>query len=102
MGNNLQECGMRLGAIQQQPGERLSYTINYTDALTEGDNVLSATATVAPTDELVVDQVSAIDPLVRFWATGGVSGKRYTVTVQTTTADGRIFEDELIFVIREI
>ena len=39
---------MKLGTVTQQPTERLSYTINYADSLTEGDNVESATATVSP------------------------------------------------------
>lgn len=93
---------MRLGMIQQQPGERLTYSITYEDALTAGDNVLSAEATVDPAGELVVESVGVIDPRVRLWVSGGVSGRRYTVTITTTTADGNIFEDELIFAIRDI
>lgn len=91
---------MKLGTVTQQPVERLSYTINYADDLTDGDNVESATATVSPPG-LTVDNVSPIDPRVKFWVTGGVPGTRYKVTITTNTADGRIFQDELIFNIKD-
>lgn len=92
---------MKLGTVTQQPTERLSYTINYADSLTDGDNMESATATVSPPG-LTVDNVSALDPRVKLWVTGGVPGTRYKVTVTANTADGRIFQDELTFNIKEI
>jgi hypothetical protein len=92
---------MKLGTVTQQPTERLSYTINYSDALTEGDNVESAFATVSPTG-LTVEDVSPLDPKVRFWVNGGTSGVVYKVTITVNTADGRIFQDEVIFRIKEI
>lgn len=92
---------MKLGTVTQQPSERLSYTIDYSEALTDGDNVQSAIATVEPTG-LTVDNVSAYDPRVKFWVTGGTSGATYKVTVKTTTADGRLLEDEVTFKIKEI
>lgn len=91
---------MKLGTVTQQPTERLSYTINYADSLTDGDNLESATATVSPPG-LTVDNVSALDPRVKFWVTGGVPGTRYKVTITTTTADGRIFQDEVMFNIKD-
>lgn len=93
---------MRLGVVQQQPAERLSYTISYKDALTTADNVESAIAEVDPEGSLVVDALVVNDPEVRIWVSGGVHNARYKVSVTTTTADGRIFQDELVFAIREI
>ena len=92
---------MKLGTVSQQPTEKQSYTIDYSDALTDGDNVETALASVSPAG-LVVDNVSPIDPKVRFWVTGGAPGVAYKVTVTTNTADGRTFQDELTFKIKEV
>lgn len=92
---------MRLGTVTQQPTERLSYTITYEDALTDGDNVHTAMATVSPVG-LVVDNVGVFDPRVKFWVTGGESGVSYQVTLTVYTDDGRIFQDEVVVKVREI
>ena len=92
---------MKLGTVIQQPTERQSYTIDYSEALTDGDNVESAYAVAEP-QGLVVEDVFPIDPRVRFWVSGGQAGVAYKVTVTTHTADGRIFQDELTFKIKEI
>ena len=92
---------MRLGTVRQQPNERLSYSVTYEDVLTDNDNVSAATASVDPVG-LTVDNVSVIDPRVRFWVTGGVSGTRYKVTLSVDTDDGRHYEDEIMFLIREL
>lgn len=92
---------MNLGTVTQQPAERLSYSIDYADALTDGDNVATATAAVSPAG-LTVDNVSVIDPRVRFWVSGGTSGRNYKVTLTVNTADGRIFQDEINVKIKEL
>lgn len=92
---------MKLATIYKQPGERFSYTANYEDALTTGDNVQSAVASVSPVG-LVVDNVGVYDPRVRIWVSGGVDGVIYKVTLNVTTADGRVFQDELVFKIKEL
>lgn len=92
---------MKLGTVTQQPAERLSYTIDYSEFLTDGDNVQTATAVVSPAG-LTVDTVSVLDPRVRFFVEGGTTGERYKVTVNVETADGRQLQDELIFKIKEI
>lgn len=92
---------MKLGTVTQQPIERFSYTINYAPSLTDGDNVQSATATVSPAG-LTVDNVAVYDPRVKFWVTGGVSGTTYKVTITMNSADGRVFQDEVTFKIKEV
>ena len=92
---------MKLGTVTQQPAERLSYTIDYGEFLTDGDNVQTAAA-AADDPELIVNTVTVVDPRVRFWVTGGINGKQYKVTVDVTTADGRILQDEVIFKIKEV
>lgn len=91
----------KLGTVTQQPTERLSYTVDYGEYLTDGDNVQSAVAVVSPAG-LTVDNVSVFDPRVKFWATGGIAGTKYKVELTVNTADGRIIQDEIIFKIKEI
>ncbi len=92
---------MKLGTAQKQPTERFSYTVNYIDALTTGDNVQSATVSATPAG-LTIDNVAVYDPRVKFWAEGGVDGQPYKVTLTVTTADGRVFQDEITFKIKEL
>ena len=92
---------MRLGTATQQPTEKLSYTVDYSEALTEGDNIDSVFAVVYPAG-LTVTDVGAFDPRVKFWVTGGTSGTSYKVTLTVTTADGRVLQDEITFKIKEI
>lgn len=92
---------MKLGSVQKQPAEKFSYTVTYVDALTIGDNVQSTIVTSTPVG-LTITNEAVIDPRVRFWVTGGVDGGIYKITVTTTTADSRVFQDEITFKIKEI
>lgn len=92
---------MKLGKVTQQPAERQSYTVDYSEVLTVGDRIESATATSSP-DGLVVENVTATDIGVRFWVSGGSSGVSYKVTVTANTKEGRTFQDELTFKIKEV
>ena len=92
---------MKLGVVQQQPNERLSYTINYEEALTAGDDITLVTATVSPDGELDIDRVDIFAARTRIWVSGGVDRRRYKITVLAETSEGRKFEDELTFIIRD-
>lgn len=92
---------MKLGTVVQQPTEKQSYTVDYSEALTDGDNIESAYATSSP-EGLEVTDVSPVDPRVRFWVSGGTAGVSYKITITAHTADGRVFQDELTFKIKEI
>ena len=92
---------MMLGSVSQQPGERLAYSISYRDTLPATDALDNAIA-FANKIELTVEGTAIDGPRVRFWVSGGLHRERYTVTVRTTTTEGRVFEDEIIFAIREI
>lgn len=92
---------MKLGTVTKQPAERFSYTIDYSDALTLGDNVQSATAVVTPAG-LTLDNVGVYDPRVKFWVSGGTDGVSYKITVTANSADGRVFQDEIVLKIKEI
>jgi hypothetical protein len=92
---------MRLGQFNKQPGERESYTVDYADDLTTGDNVISAAATVAPAG-LSIEQIFIVDPRVKFFAEGGEDGTTYKVTLVVETADGRVLEDEIMIKVKEL
>lgn len=92
---------MKLGTVTKQPIERFSYTVDYSEALTAGDNIETAVAFAAPAG-LTIDNVGVNDPVVRFWAAGGTSGVAYKVTITVTTVDGRVFQDEIAFKIKEV
>lgn len=90
-----------LGVFLKQPAEVESYTITYEDDLTAGDNVVSASVTVAPAG-LTVQTTNVDDPQVRIWLAGGTNGTTYKVTVTTTTADGRVLQDEFKVKVKDI
>ncbi len=92
---------MKLGTVTQQPSERLSYTVDYKDFLTDGDNVSSVTSAITPTG-LVIDEVTVADPLIKFFISSGSAGIKYKLELNVTTADGRVLQDEIIFKIKEI
>ncbi len=92
---------MKVGTTTKQPGERLSYTVDYTDALPLGDNLSTATATVSPSG-LNIFNVGVYDPRVKVWLDGGTDGVTYVVTIEATSIDGRIYQDELTVKIKEV
>ncbi len=92
---------MIVGTVTQQPTEKLSYTVNYTDSLTDGDTLKSATATVN-IGGLTVSNVGVYNPRVKVWIEGGVSGKTYRVELNVESNHGRKFQDELIVKVKEI
>jgi hypothetical protein len=92
---------MKLGTVTKQPIEKFSYTVNYVDALTIGDNIQTATA-VVDISGLTITNVGVYDTRVKFWVEDGTSGSTYKVTVTAYTADGRVFQDEIIFKIKEV
>jgi hypothetical protein len=93
---------MNLGTFKKQPRERISVSIIYTDALDEGDSLgqielctaepagLSATALLADLDR------------VRVFASGGLSGVKYQITVLVHTAYGERLESEVYCQVKEI
>lgn len=94
---------MKLGSVNQQPSERLSYTVNYSQALSEGDGINASDVSVeASPGGLVVDRVRVVDTRVKFWVSGGAAGTAYKVTLTVGTDEGCRFEDEVFFKIKEV
>lgn len=92
---------MILGTFLKQPAERLDYDITYADWLIDGDEVQSCVAT-PDNASLLVDAIYTSSRTVKIWLSGGVAGLTYKLTVTTTTADGRIKQDELKIKVKEI
>ena len=92
---------MKLGTVTKQPIERFSYTVDYSEALTTGDSIETAVAAATPAG-LTINNVGVNDTVVRFWAASGENGVTYKVTITVTTADGRVFQDEIAFKIKEV
>lgn len=88
---------MIIGNFTKQPVDRLDYDIDYTDWLTTGDSLISATAVVdlVETDGLTIDTPMISGSRVKLWANDGVNGHSYKVTVTTTTDQGRVKQDEV-------
>ena len=89
-----------IGTYTQQPAEKLDYDIDYSEWLDAGDTVLSATATALPAGLAVLPIVSAT--AVKVWAYGGTDKTTYEVTVTMTSAAGRIKQDEIKIICKEI
>ncbi len=92
---------MNIGSFTKQPVEVKDYDIDYSEWLTAGDNVQSATVAVAPTG-LTVTSVFVNDPRVKIWLSGGTDGTQYKLTVTMTTADGRIKQDEFKVRVKDV
>ena len=102
---------MILGTMNKQPADRYDYDIDYSEWLTDKDNVESVAVTVfpdeglldpVPADRLNILSVTVIDPFVKLWIDGGRNGVTYKVTLTMTTADGRIKQDEFKLKVKDI
>lgn len=92
---------MNLGNFNKQPVEVKDYDIDYSEWLSPGDTVQSAVVVVAPTG-LVIDSTFTSDTAVKVWLSGGTTGTQYKLTVTTTTADGRVKEDEFKIRVKDV
>jgi len=85
----------------KQPGDTLDYGVDLTKWLSTGDTVSGATATVSPSGLTIsVTESTTSEPKV--WASGGVDGTQYQVTLTVVTTDGRTKEFEFKIVVSEL
>lgn len=82
-----------LGSFLKQPVEVETYTVNYSEYLVDGDQVISATAVSIPTG-LTIQNVYVEHPRVCVWLSGGTNNDIYKVEVTAQSADGRVMQDE--------
>lgn len=90
-----------LGNFTKQPVDVVDYDIDYSEWLSAQDNVQSCDVSVSPAG-LTLGQVFVNDPCVKIWVSGGTNGVTYKVTATTTTADGRVKEDEFRVRVKEV
>lgn len=97
---------MILAKYEKQPAEVKDYDIDYAEWLGPvGDTVASTTAIVTSVTEAVptleIDSIEESTTTVKLWVSGGTGGVSYKVTVQMTTAGGRLDESELVFKVKD-
>ncbi|AVR89016.1 hypothetical protein [Thauera aromatica] len=93
---------MKLGSFSKQPGERVSKSVIYTDALDPGDEIGTIDECRAEPAGLEVSPVLVAGDRARIWVSGGTDGVQYKITIKVTTAGGEILEDELFCRVKEI
>lgn len=80
-----------LGCFFKRSVDQLDFDIDFSRWLADGDTIISATATVEPSDSMVsVPQVLTKPETVKVWAVDGVSGKTAAILVTATTAQNRV------------
>jgi len=85
----------------KQPADTLDYGVDLTKWLATGDSVSSATATVSPSGLTIsVTESATSEPKV--WASGGVDGTQYQITLTVVTTDSRTKEFEFKIVVTEL
>ena len=97
---------MILAKYEKQPAEVKDYDIDYSEWLGPvADTVASTTAIVTSVTETVptleIDSIMETSTTVKLWVSGGTGGVSYKVTVQMTTAGGRLDESELVFKVKD-
>lgn len=93
---------MKVGTFTKQPGERISNSILYAEALDEGDSLAAVLNCHALPTGLQVTPVLVAEDRVRIWAEGGTDGVIYKITLTVETQGGEVLEDELICKVKEI
>lgn len=94
---------MIVGTFEKQPSDERDIDVSFDDYLSyfsPADTIQSATA-FADVVTLFVDTVSWNSTAVKFWVRGGVSGKRYKVTIRVITTGGRRKEVEVVVKVRD-
>ena len=89
-----------LGKHRKQSGETESYTINYSEDLTDGDGVISVDVTLTPPGAVLVATHNDLTSL-RVWISGGTPGSKYKLEATALTGDGRVLQDEFFVTIKD-
>lgn len=99
---------MILKTFRKQPVEVKDYDIDYSpwlgaigDTLDDFDFRVSIVDEPGVSDLLVQNHVIT-ESKVKFWVSGGTSGKVYKVEVDASTVGGRLDESEIFFAVDDI
>ena len=74
----------------KDPDEVLDYELDWSDRLTDGDEISSA-SWLTP-DGITVDSSSHTATVVTIWLSGGTTGETYTLTSRVVTTGGRTMD----------
>lgn len=84
---------MILGTFIKQPADITDYDVEYQEWLPVGDSLFDTQVTVSP-DTITIQAARVVDQRVNIWLEGGAAGTTYKFTVNTTTTNGRVRQDE--------
>jgi hypothetical protein len=96
-----------LERFTKQPAEVKDYDVDYAPWLDPMTDTLTAVSTAvicttnAEDTALEIDSVERTDKQVKLWISGGTDGQKYKITIQATTAGGRLDESELVFTVKD-
>lgn len=77
--------------MTKRPDERLDYDMDFSRWLSSGDSVVSSVNTISGTGA-TIESSEISGTSIKLWISGGTDGESYTVTVEATTAQGRVKE----------
>ncbi len=92
---------MSIKKFKKDPNAVLDYTIDWSDWLVSGDEIINATA-VSVTAGLTIGSVTSTANVVTVWVSSGVAGSEYDVVIHVTTAGGRQDDRTITIVCREL
>lgn len=84
----------------KQPADVLDYGVDLTKWLVTGDTVSSSSAAVSPSG-LTISVTNGTTSEPKVWASGGVDGTEYQITLTVVTTGGRTKEFEFKLVVVE-
>lgn len=90
-----------LNTYIKQPAENLDYDIDYSDFLSTGDSIAYGSASVSPVG-LTLQTPMVVGKTLKLWVSGGTDKITYKVTINMTTTQGRIKQDEIVFKVKDI
>lgn len=85
----------------KQPIEVLDYDVDYSNWLSTGDSIQSATASISPPG-LTLSNVQVNGSIAKIWLSGGANDTLYKVTVNLTTTGGRISQEEFYVFVKDL
>lgn len=92
-----------LGRFKKQPVEVLDYLFDFSPWLIDrADTINTFVVTAAP--GLTIADVTQSAGVVRYFASGGLSGERYTVTctITTNSVPPRTKQAEMVIVVKDV
>lgn len=92
-----------LGTQKKQPNDVLDYDVDFSEWLTGGDTIYSQVSTLDIDGELLIDTSAILigGLVVKNILSGGVSGKKYKVTILMISVEGLRKEVEFYVKVKE-